>query len=649
MFEKVLVANRGEIAVRIIRACKELNIRTVAVYSEIDANSMHVQMADEAICIGKAASSESYLRIDRIISAAEIADVDAIHPGYGFLSENAHFAEVCESCNIRFIGPQPRAMNALSDKAVSRALAKRAGVETPPGSEGIVEKEQEALAVAKRIGYPVMIKAVAGGGGRGMRIAHNDISLVKGYHTARTEAEKAFGNSGVYIEKFIENPHHIEIQILGDSKGKIIHLGERDCSVQRRHQKLIEEAPSPAVSPELRARMGAIAVNAIKSIGYEGAGTLEFLLDASGNFYFMEMNTRLQVEHPVTEAVTGLDLVELQLRVASGEPLGLDQDDITFTGHAIEVRLCSEDAAHDFMPQSGRMALWQMPGDIRVEHALQSGSVIPPFYDSMIAKLISHGATRDAARRQLVHGLEQTVAFGVTTNQAFLAACLAHPAFAAGDATTSFIGRYRDDLLAPRGNMASDAALAALLLYVTNPTAQGWRSGRSLAATFPVPLRIECDHGIHELEIARERDGGYVAILDGGEHRFEIDELGGDSIRFRAGGRTESAKFFREEERLYILHRGVTLAVRDLTLSAPAAAAATGSDGKVRAAMNGRVVAVLVKQGERVAAGQPVMTLEAMKMEHVHSAPIAGVISAIDVAEGEQVTTGKVVVEIEAG
>ena len=317
MFEKVLVANRGEIAVRIIRACKELNIRTVAVYSEIDANSMHVQMADEAICIGKAASSESYLRIDRIISAAEVADVDAIHPGYGFLSENAHFAEVCESCNIRFIGPSPQAMNALSDKAVSRALAKKAGVETPPGSEGTVENEKDALAVAKKIGYPVMIKAVAGGGGRGMRIAHNDISLVKGYYTARTEAEKSFGNSGVYIEKFIENPHHIEIQILGDSKGKIIHLGERDCSVQRRNQKLIEESPSPLLENKfrkLRDKIGKAAVRIAEAARYTNAGTVEFIVDDAGNYYFLEVNKRIQVEHPVTEEVTGIDLVRARLK-----------------------------------------------------------------------------------------------------------------------------------------------------------------------------------------------------------------------------------------------------------------------------------------------------------------------------------------------
>jgi len=418
--------------------------------------------------------------------------------------------------------------------------------------------------------------------------------------------------------------------------------------VQGRHQKLIEEAPSPAVTPELRARMGAVAVAAVKSIGYEGAGTLEFLLDQSGAFYFMEMNTRLQVEHPVTEAITGLDLVELQLRVAGGEPLGLRQQDIKFSGHAIEVRLCSEDAGHDFMPQSGRMALWQMPEGIRVEHALQSGSEIPPFYDSMIAKIISHGASRDEARGKLICALEQAAAFGVTTNQGFLISCLRHPAFARGEATTAFIGSHRTELLAPRSDESADAALAALLLYATNPHAPPWRSGRSLATTFPLVTRIELGGKVHEIEIVRERDGGYVASRNGDRCRFAIDELSRDTIRYRIDGLMQSAKFLRHDDRLYILHRGVTLEVRDLTLAAPAAAAAGASDGKVRAAMNGRVVAVLVKPGEKVAAGQPVMTLEAMKMEHVHTAGVAGTVSAIDVAEGEQVTTGKIVVEIEA-
>jgi geranyl-CoA carboxylase alpha subunit len=452
----------------------------------------------------------------------------------------------------------------------------------------------------------------------------------------------------VILERAVVDPRHIEIQVFGDRHGNAIHLGERDCSVQRRHQKLIEEAPSPAVSPELRAQMGAVAVAAVKSIGYEGAGTLEFLLDASGGFYFMEMNTRLQVEHPVTEAITGLDLVELQLRVASGEPLGLRQQDIEFSGHAIEVRLCSEDAAHDFMPQSGRMALWQMPAGIRVEHAMQSGSEIPPFYDSMIAKLISVGATRDEARGKLICGLEQTAAFGVTTNQGFLISCLRHPAFAKGKATTAFIGKHRGDLLAQRTDATSEAALAAVLLYVTDPFAPPWRSGRTLAATFPLPVRVELDHGIHDVEVGRERDGGYVANLENALYQIEIHAFGGDTIRFSRDGLMQSARFVRDVDRLFLLHRGVTLAVRDLTRAGPASAAATGGDGKVRAAMNGRVVAVLVKQGERVEAGQPVMTLEAMKMEHVHTASIAGTISAIDVAEGEQVTTGKIVVEIEA-
>src|ERR1700745_2559998 len=346
MFEKVLVANRGEIAVRIIRACKELNIRTVAIYSEADANSMHVQLADEAICIGRSPSNESYLRIDRIISAAEITDVDAIHPGYGFLSENAHFADVCESCNIRFIGPSSRAMNALEDKAVSRNLAKKAGVPIPPGSEGAGDNEQDALTVAKRIGYPVMIKAIAGGGGRGMRVAHNDISLIKGYHTARTEAEKAFGNSGVYIEKFIENPHHIEFQILGDHKGRVIHLGERDCSIQRRHQKVVEETPSPLIEnkfKKLRDKMGKAAVKIAEVANYTNAGTVEFIVDNHGNFYFLEMNKRIQVEHPITEELTGIDLVRYHIMLGLGEPLDHSQGDVQFKGHAIECRINAED------------------------------------------------------------------------------------------------------------------------------------------------------------------------------------------------------------------------------------------------------------------------------------------------------------------
>jgi acetyl-CoA carboxylase, biotin carboxylase subunit len=444
MFEKVLVANRGEIAVRIIRACKELNIRTVAVYSEADSNSMHVQLADEAICIGPAASADSYLKIAHIISAAEIADVDAIHPGYGFLSENAHFADVCESCNIRFIGPSSRAMNAMEDKAVSRTLAKKAGVPTPPGSEGTVEDEQNALAVAKRIGYPVMIKAIAGGGGRGMRVAHNDISLVKGFHTARTEAEKAFGNAGVYIEKFIENPHHVEFQIMADTKGHVIHLGERDCSIQRRNQKVVEETPSPLIEHKfrkLRDKMGKAAIKIAETANYTNAGTVEFIVDDKGDFYFLEMNKRIQVEHPITEEVTGIDLVRYQIMVAMGEPLKHKQGDIQFKGHAIECRINAEDPFNDFRPSPGRIEMYYQPGGrgVRVDTHAYAGYTIPSSYDSMIGKLITYGKDRREAMDKMSRALSEYMITGVKTTISFQQAILQDPNFRRGVYSTSFV------------------------------------------------------------------------------------------------------------------------------------------------------------------------------------------------------------------
>ncbi|MDX1953636.1 MAG: acetyl-CoA carboxylase biotin carboxylase subunit [Verrucomicrobiota bacterium] len=444
MFEKVLVANRGEIAVRVIRACKELNIRTVAVYSEADANSMHVQMADEAICIGKSASSDSYLRIDRIISAAEIADVDAIHPGYGFLSENAHFADVCENCNIRFIGPSSRAMNALEDKSTSRNLAKRAGVPVPPGSEGLIQNEQEALSTAKRIGYPVMIKAIAGGGGRGMRVAHNDNSLIKGYHTARSEAEKAFGNSAVYIEKFIENPHHIEFQILGDNKGNIIHLGERDCSIQRRNQKIVEETPSPLIEnrfKDLRKKMGKAAIRLAEVANYTNAGTVEFIVDDNGNFYFLEVNKRVQVEHPITEEVTGIDIVKQQILIALGETLRISQGDVTFRGHSIECRINAEDPFDDFRPSPGRIEMYYAPGGrgVRVDSHAYAGYTIPPHYDSLLGKLITYGRDRREAMDKMARALSEYMITGVKTTIPFELAILQDPNFRRGVYSTNFI------------------------------------------------------------------------------------------------------------------------------------------------------------------------------------------------------------------
>jgi acetyl-CoA carboxylase biotin carboxylase subunit len=444
MFEKILVANRGEIAVRIIRACKELNVRTVAIYSEADANSMHVQIADEAICIGKSPSNDSYLRIDRIISAAEIADVDAIHPGYGFLSENAHFADVCESCNIRFIGPSSRAMNSLENKAISRTLAKKAGVPVPPGSEGLIQNEEEALSIAKRIGYPVMIKAIAGGGGRGMRVAHNDISLIKGYHTARSEAEKAFGNSAVYIEKFIENPHHIEFQILGDNRGNIIHLGERDCSIQRRNQKVVEETPSPLIEnkfKDLRKKMGKAAVKLAEVAHYTNAGTVEFIVDDTGQFYFLEVNKRVQVEHPITEEVTGIDIVKQQILIAMGEQLRLSQSDVTFKGHSIECRINAEDPFDDFRPCPGRIEMYYAPGGrgVRVDSHAYAGYTIPPHYDSMIGKLVTYGKDRREAMDKMSRALSEYMITGIKTTIPFEQAILQDPNFRRGVYSTNFI------------------------------------------------------------------------------------------------------------------------------------------------------------------------------------------------------------------
>ena len=417
MIQKVLIANRGEIALRIVRACRELGIKTLAVYSEADVQSLHVQLADEAICIGGPKSADSYLRADRIISAAEIADVDAIHPGYGFLSENAKFAEQCESCNIKFIGPKSKSIKMMGDKSVAKDTVRKVGVPIVPGSDGPVETETDAVKTARKIGYPVIIKAVAGGGGRGMRIAHNDVSFAKEYHVARGEAEKAFGNGAVYIERYIEKPRHIEFQILGDSHGKILHLGERDCSVQRRHQKLIEESPSPFLTSDLRKKMGKHAIKAAEAAEYENAGTIEFLVDAKGNYFFIEMNTRIQVEHPVTEEVTGIDLIKQQLLVANGEKLDFDQGDIKFEKHAIECRINAEDP-YTFVPSPGRITSYHSPGGpgIRVDSHVYHNYVVPPHYDSMVGKVIAYGDTRDQAIARMRIALSEMVVEGIKTN-----------------------------------------------------------------------------------------------------------------------------------------------------------------------------------------------------------------------------------------
>jgi acetyl-CoA carboxylase, biotin carboxylase subunit len=439
--KKILIANRGEIALRIIRACKELGIKTVAVYSEADEQSLHVQLADGAICIGPAESSKSYLKADRIISAAEIADVDAIHPGYGFLSEKADFAEQCESCNIKFIGPRSQSIRMMGDKAVAKDTVKKVGVPTVPGSDGPVESETEAIKVARKIGFPVILKAVAGGGGKGMRIVRNAVALPKEYNTARNEAEKAFGDGRMYIEKYIENPRHIEFQILADQHGKILHLGERECSVQRRHQKLIEEAPSPFLTADLRKRMGAAAVKAAAACNYQNAGTIEFLVDKKGDFYFIEMNTRIQVEHGVTEEVYDIDLVKWQIRIAMGEKLDFDQKDVVIKRHAIEARVCAESPARNFAPCPGVLTLHYPPGGhgVRVDTHAYGGYRIPPNYDSMIAKVIAYGKDRKTAIDRMHRALGEYLIRGIDTTIPFSRAIMADPVFRQGQATTSYI------------------------------------------------------------------------------------------------------------------------------------------------------------------------------------------------------------------
>jgi acetyl-CoA carboxylase biotin carboxylase subunit len=441
MFSKILIANRGEIALRIIRACRELGIRTVAVYSQVDSNSLHVRFADEAICIGQAASISSYLNIPAIISAAEITDVEAIHPGYGFLAENPHFAEICESCQITFIGPTPENIRLMGDKMAARATMQKAGLPIVPGSASIVKNKEEALKTAKAIGYPVIIKAAAGGGGKGMRICHNDLTLISSLMTAQTEAEASFANPNCYIEKYIDKPRHIEIQILGDKYGHIVHLGERDCSIQRRHQKLLEESPSCAVDNKLRKRLGEMALRGAKTVGYVNAGTIEFLLDRNNNFYFMEMNTRIQVEHPVTEMVTGIDIIKEQIRLASGEKLRIQQEDIHIKGAALECRINAEDYENNFMPSPGKIETLNLPGGpgVRLDTHIYPGYEISPYYDSLVAKLITHGNNRQEAINVMKRALNEFYIAPIKTTIPFHLQIMENNLFLRGDISTHFV------------------------------------------------------------------------------------------------------------------------------------------------------------------------------------------------------------------
>jgi geranyl-CoA carboxylase alpha subunit len=648
-FHKILVANRGEISLRVMRSARRLGYRTVAVYSSADAGARHVRLADQAICIGEPAPAQSYLRIERIVAAARASGADAVHPGYGFLAENEDFAQACADAGLVFIGPSAAAIRAMGNKAGAKRLMEQAGVPCIPGYQGEDQAEERMAAEAARIGYPVMIKATAGGGGRGMRLVTVAADFKAALRSARSEAQSAFGDDEVILERAIVEPRHIEIQVFADRQGHAIHLGERDCSVQRRHQKVIEEAPSPAVTPELRHRMGETAVRAALAIGYEGAGTLEFLLDAGGHFYFMEMNTRLQVEHPVTEAITGLDLVELQLRVAAGEALPLAQADVVFAGHAIEVRLCAESPEQGFLPQSGRLALWREPPGIRVEHALESGSAVPPYYDSMIAKLIAHGADREEARRRLLNGLQDLVALGVATNQAFLGACLRHPVFVQGGATTTFVGAHREELLRVVDQDRLRAqALAAVALYVTaggavHPSCEAGR----LAPGFPIEFRLDFDAAPAAVRLLRSATG-FNAEAGGTRCGFADVAVQGSELGFTCDGVRERATLAFDTGTLLLAWRGRNHRVLDRSRSAQLRAGAAGGDGKLRASTAGRVVAVEAAAGDTVSRGQTLVVIEAMKMEHLHLAAIAGRIATLAVAVGEQVNAGQLLVEVEA-
>jgi len=652
-FSKILIANRGEIACRIARTAKALGYRTVAVFSDADAGALHVRQADEAVRIGPPPAAQSYLKIDALIAAAKRAGADAAHPGYGFLSENAKFAQACADAGLVFIGPPPAAIDAMGNKARGKALMKAAGVPCVPGYQGPDQSDDKLTAEGRRIGFPLMVKAAVGGGGRGMRLVTAAEDLAAALARARSEAASAFGSDELILEQAIEDARHIEIQVFADQHGNVIHLGERDCSIQRRHQKVVEETPSPAVSTELRAQMGEAAVTAARAIGYIGAGTIEFLLDPAGQFYFLEMNTRLQVEHPVTEAVTGLDLVAWQLRVAAGDRLPLEQHQVAFDGHAIEARLYAEDPYRSFLPQSGTLIDWRPACGVgvRVDHGLAAGQRVTPFYDAMLAKLVAHGATREEARRRLIAALEDTVALGLTTNRSFLLATLAHPAFAAGEATTAFIERHfsagSDALRRPSPDRRM-LALAAVLLFGTRAAESAAEAAPNWSSTGVAawPLRLTLGDVHHAVSIMAVGANAYLVAFGDETVEVAIEDRAEGRVRFTAMGVQQSARFALDQGVLHLDLNGVTVTVRETTHEASASARRDGS-ARVLAPMNGAIIAVLAKPGDRVRRGQRVLVLEAMKMQHEISAERDGTVDKVLVKPGDQVATRQLLVELE--
>jgi geranyl-CoA carboxylase alpha subunit len=667
-FSKVLVANRGEIAVRVIRSAQSLGYRTVAVFSEADANAPHVSIADEAICIGASPVNESYLVAEKLIAAAKKTGADAIHPGYGFLSENSAFAKACVDANITFIGPRPDAIDLMGSKRHSKIAMIAAGVPCIPGYEGADQADDVLRNAAIEIGMPVMLKASAGGGGRGMRLVTDANDLDELIKSARSEALNAFGSGELIIEKAVMQPRHIEIQVFADSYGNTVYLGERDCSVQRRHQKVVEEAPSPFVNPEMRQAMGEAAVNAAKSCNYVGAGTVEFLADSEGNFYFLEMNTRLQVEHPVTQLITGLDLVAMQLRVAAGDKLSISQEDVTLTGHAMEVRLYAEDPGANFIPQTGLLNLWQpASGDgIRIDSGIQQGQIVSPFYDPMLAKIIAYGENREEARRRLVLAVEDSKLLGIKDNRAFLASILRNDTFIQGEATTAFIGEdfSQDPSLQPLQAKDTEVALAASILCALNSkvsTGTGWQNNRTGSRV----IKLSCEDQIFELalttventitvdfsstnadaeEAAQAKPQQTIKIVEQSENTLKY--LHDDIVRSITYSQTKGAGDALGCNQVHLAAGYGNLTFTDISLQS--AKKNKGGSDQVLASMDGGMVDVMVKVGDVVEVGQTLAVLEAMKMEHPLKAGVAGTIAEVLVQAGDQVKGRQKLIQITA-
>lgn len=651
-FSKILIANRGEIAIRVITAARALGYQTVAVFCEVDRDTPHVRLADQACCIGSGSEPSAYLDIERLLAACKRVGADAIHPGYGFLSENADFAAACEAAGIVFIGPSSGIIRLMADKAKAKQKMAASGVPCVPGYDGDDQSDEMLLHQAASIGFPIMIKASHGGGGRGMRLVHEREEFLQQVEIARREALGAFGSGDVILERAIQQPRHIEIQIMGDRFGTVLHFGERDCSVQRRHQKVIEEAPSTAVSAGLRERMTGAAVEGVRSIGYVGAGTLEFLVDRSGEFYFLEMNTRIQVEHPVTEMVTGRDLVALQIAVAAGEALPIQQDEITISGHAIEARLYAEDTAIDFLPQSGRIARADFPvgPDLRVDHWIENGQMVSPHYDPMLAKLIAHGRTREEARRRLLAGLRACTVFGLTSNRDFLIACLEDGAFVDGEIDTSFIQRRLSNR-EPPSVTKREGAFAAMAWYVAQSAedpmhlfAPAW-SAQSRTAT---PIRLVGSSVTLSAALVAHGEGRFTVLVGDETVDVQLFAASAGELRCMMHEVVETVRYSLDGNTLWLDFGGRLLTFdNDLSLSdEPGQGAST--EGGIIAPMSGLIVAVHVTEGQLVSRGEALVTISAMKMEHRVAAPFDGTVVELTAIADRQVDVRALLARIEA-